>query len=132
MNPQLFKEIYRTKAREKIASDFGTPQHEALSAEKVALWRKIKAYGALDPQGAEVGVAKLAAEFATRCVDQGEKLASGEDPVARCVSIGCAVRVDGMLESLLKQSALLPEEAAFLSITNAECALYEMGLLTTA
>lgn len=131
MTPALFQEIYRTKAREKIASDAGSPQPDQLVAEKVALWQRLKAHGALDPRGAEVGVAKIAAEFAARCINQGEKLASNEDPIARCVSIGTAVRVDGMIDSLLKTGAILPEEAAFLGTTNAECALFELGLLTT-
>lgn len=132
MTPALFQDIYRTKAREKIASDAGDPQPEQLAAEKVALWQRLKAHGALDPRGVEVGVAKIAAEFASRCLDQGEKIAANEDPIARCVSIGTAVKVDEMIQKLARDGLLLPEEAGFLGITNAECALYEMGLLTTA
>lgn len=72
----------------------------------------------------------LAAKFASLCLDRGEKIASGIDARGQCISIGTAVYVDDMISKMAQANDLTIKEAAYLRVLNAECSLYELGLLT--
>lgn len=129
MTPKLFAALYRGKSREKIASANGVPLSEELSGEKLALWERFKKEaeaGGSTP----VGAARLAAKFAEKCVDQGEKISSDNDPIGRCVSIGVGVLMDDLINKMAHDGNITIKEAADLRVVNAECSLYELGLLT--
>lgn len=131
MNPSLFAALYRGKSIEKVAQAYGVGM-ATLSDEKVALWDRLKTAGAEDPLGPEAGVTRLAYKFAQKCVQNGEKVAANRDVRGQCISIGTAVHVDSMITKMAEAGNLTIKEAAHLRIMNAECALYELGLLTEA
>lgn len=132
MSPSLFAALYKGKSVEKVAQAYGVPNPTALSEEKVALWNRLKNEAQFDPLGVEAGVARLAHKFAEMCVNNGEKLAHDRDIEGQCISIGTAVYVDGMITKMAEAGSLTIKQAAEMRVMNAECALYELGLLTEA
>jgi len=129
LTPPLFAALYGGKAIGKGAQAHGVGV-STLSDEKVALWDRLKTAGAEDPLGPEAGVARLAYAFARQCVQNGEKVASDRDVQGQCISIGTAVHVDRRITKMAEAGDVTIKEAAHLRIRNAECALYELGLLT--
>jgi len=132
VNPSLFAALYRGKSLEKVAQAHGVGNPEALSSEKVALWNRLKNEAGSDPLGVAAGVARLAHKFAQMCVRNGEKLSADRDVGGQCISIGTAVCVDEMITKMAEAGTLSIEKAAEMRIMNAECAMYELGLLTEA